>query len=182
MSMLKEFRPAIRFLLVFLVIYFIGNILYGVYIESFGERADKITLWVGKQSVGFISLFDNEVTSAPGVDRPTMQLRKGTDTVVNFFEGCNGVNVMIVFVAFIVAFKGPVKAMAWFIPLGLVIIHFFNLIRIGLLFWSAQHNPQLFYYFHKYIFTAFIYAIVFLLWWIWVMKVANPKSVQSAGQ
>lgn len=180
--MWKEFKPAIRFLFVFLAIYFVGNIVYGLYIESFGERADKITLWVGKQSVGFISLFDAEVTSAPGVDRPTMQLQKGSDTIVNFYEGCNGVNVMIVFVAFIFAFKSSVKAMAWFIPLGLVVIHFFNLVRIGLLFSSAQHNPQLFYYFHKYIFTAFIYAIVFLLWWIWVMKVANPKSVQSAGQ
>ncbi len=180
--MWKEFKPAIRFLFVFLAIYFVGNIVYGLYIESFGGQADKITLWVGKQSVQFISMFDSGVTSAPGVDRPTMQLQKGHNTVVNFYEGCNGVNVMIVFVAFIFAFKGTVKAMAWFIPLGSVVIHFFNLIRIGLLFVSAQHNPRLFYYFHKYIFTAFIYAIVFLLWWIWVMKVATPKSVQNAGQ
>ena len=180
--MWKEFKPAIRFLLVFLAIYFVGNIGYGLYIESFGERADYITLWVGKQSVACIAMFDDEVTSAPGVGRPTLQLQKGNHTVVNFFEGCNGVNVMIVFVAFIAAFRGSLKAMAWFIPLGLLLIHFFNLNRIGLLFLSAQHNPQLFYYFHKYIFTAFIYAIVFLLWLIWVMKVASPKSVQSAGQ
>src|SRR5689334_1239824 len=81
---------------------------------------------------------------------PTVWLEREDKIVLNVYEGCNGINVMIVFVAFIVAYGGSVKATLWFVPLGLIVIHLFNLIRIALLYVVAQHYQSYFYYVHKY--------------------------------
>ena len=82
---------------------------------------------------------------------------------------------MIVFVAFLVAFGGQRKKLSWFLPAGMVIIHLSNIARIALLYFVAVGYQHYFYYVHKYVFTAAIYVIVFLLWVIWVVKI-NGKS------
>jgi exosortase/archaeosortase family protein len=65
--------------------------------------------------------------------------------------------------------------MIWFVPLGLAVIHVANLGRIVLLFLVSLYEPEYLYFTHKYLFTAFIYLFVFLLWILWVMKIAKPK-------
>jgi exosortase family protein XrtF len=97
--------------------------------------------------------------------------------VLNFFEGCNGLNVMIVFLAFMAAFGGNRKNILWFIPLGLLIIYFANLARLTMLYYVAEYFQSYFYFVHKYLFTAVIYVIVFGLWTIWIMKYGrSPKA------
>jgi exosortase family protein XrtF len=96
------------------------------------------------------------------------------------YEGCNGLNVMIIFVAFLVAF-GPIgRTLAWFIPLGLFIIHLVNLARIGLLFWVSLYMPKYMYFTHKYFFTAILYVVVFVLWIWWVRRYASDKPSETA--
>jgi exosortase/archaeosortase family protein len=63
--------------------------------------------------------------------------------------------------------------MAWFIPLGLVLIYAANLARVTGLFFIAEYWQEYFYYVHKYAFTAFIYLIVFILWWWWIEKISS---------
>jgi exosortase/archaeosortase family protein len=79
---------------------------------------------------------------------------------------------MIIFVAFLVAFGPMRKALLWFIPVGLLIIHGINLARIALLFWVSLYMPDFMYFTHKYLFTAILYVVVFLLWIGWVKRFA----------
>lgn len=165
---LKEYKPALRFLLIFVGSYFTLNLLYGVWIESLGNEPDKATYWVSSHTKIFLNTLGFDAWVSPNPDGPTIRLKNGEQVVLNIFEGCNGINVMIVFLSFVWAFAAPKKRWAWFIPMGLVVIHFANILRISLLYWFSEKQQNLFHYFHKYFFTAAIYAIVFILWWWWV--------------
>ena len=121
----------------------------------------------------------------PNPDGPTVRMMSGDQIILNVFEGCNGLNVIIVFLAFILAFGGSVRKMFWFIPVGLLAIHAFNLGRIMLLYFLSYTGSNYFHYFHKYLFTAVIYGAVFFLWWLWIIlnhgerKVANTPSAPN---
>jgi exosortase family protein XrtF len=173
--MLKEFKPSFVFLAKFLGIYFVGNVLYGLYIESFGQKADHITFWVTQQTALLLNILGIYPDIVPNPHGPSVFLKEHAVTMLSVFEGCNGINIIIIFVAFVIAFGGPVKKMAWFIPLGIFIVHLSNLLRIWLLYFVSKNYQHYFYYVHKYFFTAILYLVIFALWTFWVIRF-NGKS------
>jgi exosortase family protein XrtF len=176
--MWKEFKPAIRFVLIFVGLYVVGNLVYGLYISFEGNAPDDITRLVADQSAWLLTnVFGYEVDAVPNTAGPTVFLITGESKVLNVFEGCNGINVFIVFAAFIVAFNGNPRKLYWYIPLGILILYVSNLLRIVFLYWTAVSFHRYFYYVHKYIFTATIYAVVFLLWIIWVNQLNGRKKI-----
>ena len=174
--MLNEFKPSLFFLGKFLAVYLAGNIIYGLWVRAVAPQADSMTKVMTEQTSLVLNTFGENTSVVASDHGPTMWLQKSSKTILNVFEGCNGINVMIVFLAFIVAFGGALKKMFWFVPAGLVCIHLFNLIRIALLYVVAQHYQRYFYYVHKYIFTAFLYLIVLMLWGLWVAKLSGEKD------
>ncbi|MCB0494203.1 MAG: exosortase family protein XrtF [Cyclobacteriaceae bacterium] len=176
----SDFKPALRFLLIFLSVYFVLNLLYGIWIEALGTRPDVVTHWVSSQSAAIVRTLGWEAQAVPNPDGPTIRMVSGDRVILNVFEGCNGLNVIIVFLAFVLAFGGSFKKMLWFIPLGVLVIHSFNLFRILLLYFLASNNSTYFYYFHKYFFTAVIYLAVFFLWWLWI--ILNHGKRESADK
>ncbi len=174
-SPLREFRPALRFLSIFVAVYFLCNVLYGIYVESFNPAPDPTTVWVTGQVAYILSKFEAPVTVVISQGEPTVLLNRVDKTVLRVFEGCNGLNVMIVFVAFLIAFGGKIKNILLYTLMGFLILHLANLLRIILLFETALHRPLYFFYFHKYFFTAILYLVVFALWIQWT----RMKSVRA---
>lgn len=72
-------------------------------------------------------------------------------------------------------FPGPWKHKAWYIPAGLVIIEWTNVVRIcGILLAQIQWpGPNTFHIAHDYVFKAFFYFVIFLMWVLWVEKFKN---------
>lgn len=175
----KENLPALKFLGIFLGVYLIGNLLYGFYIEAYYPSVDAITQWVSTQSSYLINiLLAKQTTSLASLTNPTAQIVENGNSVLRIYEGCNGINVVIVFVAFLLSFGGFSRRGSLFILLGVLIIHLANLCRITLLFWVAKNYESYFYYVHKYVFTATLYVIVLGLWWVWAYRImkANVKT------
>lgn len=166
----QEFKPAFLFVGKFLGLYLVGNILYGIYIESFDNRVDSLTYEVTEQTAGFLGWCGEDVTVQQSTQRPTVSLLNSSQKVISVFEGCNGVNVMIVFVSFMIAFGGPGKALYLYTFLGLVLIHLVNIGRVSLLYYTAKEYRDYFYYLHKYFFTAILYGVVFMMWAFWIYK------------
>jgi exosortase family protein XrtF len=167
---IKEFRPTIVFLGWFIGLYLIGNLLYGIYVTSFKPGPDPVTRWVTENS-GFILKacgWPVKVSDYPG--KSTTVIWHEGRAVLSVYEGCNGINTMIIFVVFLIAF-GPIdRKLIWFIPLGLIIIHLMNLLRITFLFFIAEYYPGAMYFIHKYVFTGILYIVIFVLWILWVKK------------
>jgi exosortase family protein XrtF len=180
--MLKEYKHAIIFLIKYLAIYLVLNTAYSFYVNSYLPGPDPITRIVTRQVAGLLAVFSPEVSMRVNEESKNVPLNKGEQTIVEVYEGCNGVNVMVVFVAFIIAFKGPWKISLKFILAGLVAIHIVNLLRVIGLYEVALHFPDKLYFFHKYFFTGVIYLMVFIIWYFWVNKIKwlQKKSSQES--
>jgi exosortase family protein XrtF len=181
--MLKEFKPTILFLVKFFGVFLICSLTYGAYIKSTmsgdAVRADIFTEVVTKHTVAVMNVFSSHWKYYHVEEAPFVDIARGDVPKVSVFEGCNGVNIAILFFSFVFAFGGPAKTMAWFIPAGLVFIHVANIFRIGVLAAIAGQNEKAFYFFHKFGFTGIIYGAIFILWVIWVVVINKQKRKES---
>ena len=166
-----QYKPALIFLARFLGVYVLGNILYGFYITGF-ETVDPITNLVSEHTAWLMSFFGSEVASVGNPDRPTTTLIFNNASLIDVYEGCNAINVTILFIAFLAAYKGSLKNTALFTIIGILSIYLFNLVRLAGLVYVAAYFPDQMYLMHKFVFTGVIYAFIFLLWFIWVKKIA----------
>jgi exosortase family protein XrtF len=178
-----EFKPALCFVAIFVAVYLIGNILYGIYVEINKPSPDPMTVWVTRQVAMIISLSNDRAVAIESGTEPIVELKRvsagESDTVLRVFEGCNGLNVMIVFASFVIAFGGNLKTVLSFLAGGFLLLHLANLLRIILLYYTALNRPMFFYYFHKYFFTAVLYLVVFGLWIVWTRLTSRPRAVQA---
>ena len=74
-----------------------------------------------------------------------------------------------------VLFPGPWKHKLWYIPAGLVIIEWTNVVRICGILMMQIPWPNSFHIAHDYIFKVFFYLVIFLMWVLWVEKFYNPS-------
>jgi len=90
---------------------------------------------------------------------------------------CDGVSLFALFSIFVIAFPGPWKKKLWFIPLGIVAIHALNLLRIiGLLLVVYYFpDPDVLDFNHNYTFQLIMYALIFLLWYIWANRLSGSS-------
>jgi exosortase family protein XrtF len=176
---IKEFIPTILFLAKFVGIYLVGSFLYGVYVTAYEPTPDPATRWVTRQTALVLTSCGWPAKTEDSTKKPITNISFKGKNILAVYEGCNGINVMIIFVAFLFAF-GPVNnSLFWFIPLGLIIIHLVNLARITLLFWVSIYKTDYMYFMHKYFFTAIIYVVVFAMWVYWVRKFSVYKPVAA---
>ena len=175
---IREFMPTIIFLGKFLGIYLVASVLYGAYVSSFEPGPDPLTSAVGKQTSVALGVCGWITTASDNIAKPTIELAYHDRDILSIYEGCNGLNVMIIFVAFLFAF-GPINhRLWWYVPLGLLILHLSNLLRITILFWVSLNEPDFMYFLHKYFFTAALYVVTFALWVIWVRMYMRPSAVK----
>lgn len=153
--------------------------LYGFWVVSYGSIADPFTILVAEHTANLLYVIGFEAIVMPSVILPNASLVLNGDIVVNVYEGCNAINVSILFVAFLFAYKGSFKKTFIFSLIGLVSIYIFNLFRVGGLFLVALYFPNHLYLMHKFVFTGVIYAFVFGLWFIWVQQLNRNKSTNQ---
>jgi exosortase/archaeosortase family protein len=91
--------------------------------------------------------------------------------------GCSAFKPMVQFLILMVLYPGPWKKKLWFVPLGFLIIHLTNDIRIITLS-LITHNfcsQDLWNFSHDYILRPLFYAVIFTMWIIWVEIITTKK-------
>jgi len=91
--------------------------------------------------------------------------------------GCSGLKQFLEWIVLMTFFPGPWKHKAWFIPMGLVIIHLVNIFRISGLSILLLYFPKHWQFTHDYIFRPFFYVVMFLLWVWWVEQYRGKGKV-----
>jgi exosortase family protein XrtF len=94
-------------------------------------------------------------------------------------EPCNGIKVFGLFAIFILSFKGDLIKKLIFIPLGILIIHFLNIIRIAVLTYISAVNPYILDFNHNITFQLLIYGSMLALWYLWIIKFSKVKSNEN---
>lgn len=92
---------------------------------------------------------------------------------------CNGITLMFLFAIFVIAYPGNIKNKLWYVPLGILIVHTINILRIIALALIAHYYPAYLDFNHTYTFTFVAYSAVFGLWMLWVNKFSKTKTIEN---
>jgi exosortase/archaeosortase family protein len=101
---------------------------------------------------------------------------------IKVVESCSGVKQIMQFAILMLIFPGPWKHKLWYIPLGMFIVHITNIFRISMLVVVAKHSPENIEYAHDNWLRIMFYVVIFILWLIWVEKIADKKTQKADGQ
>ena len=149
------------------------TVFYQSYLNGFDsqkKKADTFTVLVANQSKTILTWFDASAYSAPHQREPSIKLFYKGKYISRIIEGCNALSVIILFISFVIAFKGRIKNTLFFIFFGSILIHIMNVLRIALLCMALYSFPKQEQLLHDVLFPLAIYGFVFMLWVIWVNK------------
>ena len=142
--------------------------IYNSYLSNYVTEVDNVTRIVTEQVAAMLSVTLPEISCVYSSVNPMAEIQYFGVTLMVLIEGCNAISVMILFVAFLVAFQGKFKTYLWFVPLGILVLYLANLIRIYLIGMIILYFPNWTNMAHDYVFPGVIYGTTFILWVIWV--------------
>jgi len=171
----QQYKPFLSFLGKFFLSYLVLAFMYRVYLDTIpDDLVDGITANVSKLVMKFAEWLGISIETKLGYMDYNI-IYKGK-IVARIIEGCNAASVIILFIAFIIAFSGKLKSTLLYVLMGSFIIYVLNVFRIIFLTVLMFHFPAQEHLLHGVLFPLFIYGVVFLLWVIWVKKVFRYAS------
>ncbi|MET2983974.1 exosortase family protein XrtF [Aureibaculum conchae] len=178
---MKKRKTIIRFLIKFFVTYFLLVGIYSVYLKQTQQKGSvfscaPITKTVAKHSQQFGELLGYDVRIEQHESELSMKFFVDGAYIARIVEGCNAISVIILFLTFIIAFSGSIKATIIYGIIGTFIIYVVNIARVFILSMLMYKYPEYKDILHNLLFPAIIYGTVFLLWIIWVRHFSYLKK------
>jgi exosortase H (IPTLxxWG-CTERM-specific) len=91
---------------------------------------------------------------------------------VQIYNGCNGLEAILVFVSGVLAFPAKWRKKLVGIVLGLLVIQVVNTVRVVSLFYLGVFRPQWFSAAHVFVWQTLIILVGVVLWLLWVQRYA----------
>jgi len=157
------------FFLISSLTYLFWFLLYDFYIKPHTMLDEKIITNIVFSTKKFLELFSHDVYYT--IDDLNYQM-VGIDGAHPVWIGgpCDGVAIMAIFIIFVGAYPGNQIHKLWFMPMGIILIHILNILRVSGLAAIALYAPEYLDFNHTYTFTLIVYGAVFALWMTWVNK------------
>ena len=132
--------------------------LYETILAPSGTPDHELTQWLQKATWYVLQPF------YPTVAMEGYALLIDQEQVITFTTGCNGLELMVLYLAFLLCLPSAPLRMLKFAIGGLVLINLLNIARCtGLAIWAHYHWP-LWDFMHHYLFKMVIYGVNFYLW------------------
>jgi exosortase family protein XrtF len=168
-------NPFYRFLLISTSLFVLWYISYELYLKEH----TLLDEWVIDSLVGLsgavLRFFGYMLISYPELPwRNQLGVEGSSGVIVG--DACDGLVLFALFIIFILAYPGRWKNKLWFIPAGVLLIHFLNVLRICALTIIVSWNQSWLSFNHDYTFTILVYSVVFALWWVWVNRFSLPNT------
>lgn len=182
---LKKNKTIIIFLAKFFATYFIFFGIYSFYLNKTQQKLDifscsPVTTIVAShvQNMAYVIGYDAQIEQ--NENELSMKFILNGKYVSRIIEGCNSISIIILFLSFIIAFSGSIKATFLFGLFGSFAIYLVNLFRIIALSVLYYKFPEYQEILHSLVFPAIIYGLTFILWVTWVKYFSNiNKNVSS---
>lgn len=104
----------------------------------------------------------------------------GNQAILAIWPKCLAIKLICSFAILIIAFPSASwKHKLWYIPAGILVIHFMNILRMVGLSFVLIYYPDYVDFVHNFIFNMILYIFVFLLWYIWLKFFVNWKKINQ---
>ena len=187
-SLKQRFEPY-RDIIIFMITLFVAN--YFWKFTMVGDEDGEIVTWFGLDVTAPFQLMSCHIASvvywlislvrdtAYMVGEQTIRFESGSGTKVIW--GCSGLKQMFIWTCLILTVRGGGKHKTWFIPLGWVCCHVFNVLRIFIISLFIEFHPDWFHVLHDYIFKYLFYVMLFGLW-VWFVERIRWKCPVDTAQ
>lgn len=105
-----------------------------------------------------------------------VSILKDNKRTITIADNCNGLEIMVLYAAFIICLPGRLKRKISFIIMGIPILHTANLFRCIGLVWLHLYWPGAFDFAHHYLFKIIVYGISFGLWVLYLGNLSEKKQ------
>ncbi len=178
---MNKYKNSILFLVKFFTTYFLLFAIYATYLSIFQVKKNifqcaPLTTKVADYTVYVLNMFGYNAASMQHKSEMSIKLLVNNQYIARVIEGCNSISIIILFIAFIIAFSGPKKATILYAFAGSIFIYLINILRIAFLTIMLYKFPNQQLLLHNLVFPAIIYGTTFLLWIIWVQKFSYHKK------
>lgn len=171
-------------ILSFFVILLITHIFWKLTMN--GDESDNFVTFFGINLTNFFNHMSDHVAKtamallkffhSDAILLPDNIIRHPNGESVRIIWACAGLKQAYIFTMILVLYKGPWSKKVWFIPLGLVVVYIYNIIRISTIAQLVENYPQMFELIHGYILKYLFYALIFGLWLVWEEKISGNNS------
>lgn len=172
----------------FFVLIFSFHILYVIWNEwldywPIKDLVDKLFVWASKL------LFDQSTWTLENIfkidfftkDQAFWFLNnKGTYSCVSVAPECTSLKQWMHWLFLMLLYPGPWKHKLWYIPLGLVIVEFTNVVRVVGIALFLRPFPNDFALAHDVIFKIVFYLVIFIMWAVWNDKFHHKSTPQKS--
>ncbi len=181
---LQKNRTIIIFLIKFFITYFVLSGVYSIYLKQTQEKVNffscsPITKTVANHVQQTAKILGYDAYVEQNSNELSMKLMLNGKYVSRIIEGCSSISIIILFLSFIIAFSGSLKATILFGLFGSVLIYIVNVLRIialGVLYYKFPKYQEIL---HDLLFPAVIYGLTFVLWITWVKFYSNINKNES---
>ena len=158
----QALSPLTRFLIKVSTIYIIWYLIYDYYLLPDGRLDAFLSLSGVNLAGGILNIFGWDIYSEARVLAIT-----GTNGV-EIQNGCNGLELIGLYMGFIIAFPGgPIQKRMIFLAGGILLLFVANVFRIMIFALSIYYIPTFWEQVHTYSSYFIFYPIVLTLWYIW---------------
>ena len=91
---------------------------------------------------------------------------------------CTAINLLLIFVSFVVVYPASLQAKAIGLLIGVPFIFLANIIRLWAMAWVDKLVPAYTSYFHDYVWQVAFLIMVGFMWLVWIEKAVN-RAVQE---
>ncbi|MBR5678927.1 MAG: exosortase/archaeosortase family protein [Paludibacteraceae bacterium] len=191
-SLKRQFEPYID-IIIFMVTLLVANYFWKFTMK--GDEYGDLVTWFGLDVTAPFEFMSCHIAAAVywlvGLFRDTVYMvgehtiRFDSGSGTTIIWGCSGLKQMFIWMCLILTVRSGKAKPAyvtwlhklWFIPVGWICCHAFNILRIFLISLFIEFHPGWFPILHDYIFKYAFYAMLFGLWVLFVEKI-RPNASQ----
>ena len=172
-----------RFLLNGLFLLFVWKIVYVLFLGPSGMLDKPLTATVGMHTRSLLNYFSSGEKYTFSIDRSVIAgepdqlgepvnavIRRGTQQVLTIANACNGLELFVLYIGFLLCMPAPLSRFWVFLFGGVVCIHFLNVLRCAGLAWVSSYKPGMLNFAHHYLFKIILYGIIFILWLLYTKQ------------
>jgi len=160
----------------------VWKIIYNVFLYDAKYLDRALTAHVGTTSVtlinslgamnGFVSKREMTDNDNLGILKDEVSVIYHNDKVVlNIANVCNGLELMVLYIGFIICMPSTFFRKFLYIILGLIVLDGINILRCVGLIYLREYYAIYFQFAHHYLFNAMVYTGTFIMWILYSRKI-----------
>jgi exosortase family protein XrtF len=143
------------------------------------QTAWALNLFHGGATFTEREVFRRTVIEGAVILSPMSHVFQGNRRIIGIADNCNGLELFILYIGFILAMPTPWRRKIIYGLAGLAIVHVANILRCTGLAALMLYRDAYFEFAHHYIFKMMIYGTIFLLWVRFSRKISLKPAADA---